>query len=129
MESTGMRDMIQISQATADILSHSGKNGWIVRRADPVEAKGIGMLITYWLNPSVENTGSTCGESVQGHSDIDVITSFSSPLPDQDMVKMHRLVDWMTQLLLDHVKKVVSIPVDRMRGIIHCVGNDVDKSI
>jgi hypothetical protein len=108
MESTGTRDMIQISQATADILSFNGKQHWIVRRADAVEAKGIGLVKTYWLNLSGNKNGSISGDSEPGDLDTTDETNPESSIPDQDIVKNQRLVDWMTQLLLDHIKKVVS---------------------
>lgn len=50
MESTGAKDKIHISQATADLLIQSGKSNWIKPREDIVEAKGKGVLKTYWLN-------------------------------------------------------------------------------
>jgi hypothetical protein len=114
MESTGKRDMIQISQAMADILYSNGKHHWIVRRSDVVVAKGIGMVKTYWLNPSANKKGSVSGGSERGHSGSDVGTSIESSLHDQCMIKNQRLVDWMTQLLLDHIKKVVSISMYRI---------------
>jgi class 3 adenylate cyclase len=49
MESTGKRDKIQLSKATADILVEAGKLTWIEERKDLVEAKGKGTLQTYWL--------------------------------------------------------------------------------
>jgi Adenylate and Guanylate cyclase catalytic domain len=109
MESTGKRDMLQISQATADILCSNGKHHWIVRRGDSVEAKGIGRLKTYWLHPSVNKKGSATGESELESSETGVESNSLGPLSDKDIIKNHRLVDWMVQLLLDHINKVVSI--------------------
>jgi Adenylate and Guanylate cyclase catalytic domain len=111
MESTGKRDMIQISQATADILSSSGKNHWIVRREDAVEAKGIGILKTYWLYPSVNKIGSTSDELELESIDTGVDNKSVGPLPDKGLAKNHRLVDWMTQLLVDHITKAVSTQI------------------
>jgi Adenylate and Guanylate cyclase catalytic domain len=107
MESTGKRDMIQISQTTADILNSSGKQHWMIPREDTIEAKGKGKLKTYWLNPSVHKKGSASGASDQGHSDTNSTTSAKSQSSEKDMVKKNRLVDWITQLLLEHIKKVV----------------------
>lgn len=53
MESTGLRNRIQLSQATADLLIKAGKQSWIVKRSDEVEAKGKGRMQTYWLKCSV----------------------------------------------------------------------------
>ena len=53
MESTGLRNRIQLSQATADLLIKAGKQSWIIKRSDEVEAKGKGRMQTYWLKCSV----------------------------------------------------------------------------
>jgi G3E family GTPase len=109
MESTGRGDMIQISQATCDILSLSGKKHWIVPRDDAVQVKGKGTLKTYWLNPSLQKRGSESGGSEQGHSDNNssVSATSTSQVSDRDIIKRHRLVDWITLLLLEHIKKIV----------------------
>lgn len=53
MESTGLRDKIQISQECADLLTEAGKAHWFTKRDRLVQAKGKGELQTYWLNSSV----------------------------------------------------------------------------
>ena len=49
MESTGIPNRIQISQATADLLSAAGKSYWLTPRDEMVHAKGKGKMQTYWL--------------------------------------------------------------------------------
>jgi class 3 adenylate cyclase len=49
MESTGEKNRIQLSSATAEIIRRAGKGHWLLPREDLVEAKGKGMLQTYWL--------------------------------------------------------------------------------
>ena len=49
MESTGLKNRIQISQATADILMSTGKGSWIRPREELVQAKGKGTVKTYWV--------------------------------------------------------------------------------
>ena len=46
MESTGEKEMIQISQATADLLIAAGKTHWLTPREDVVIAKGKGEMHT-----------------------------------------------------------------------------------
>lgn len=53
MESTSLRNRIQLSQATADLLINAGKTAWIAKRSDEVEAKGKGRMQTFWLKYSV----------------------------------------------------------------------------
>jgi len=52
MESTGEKNMIQVSQDTADLLTSAGKGHWLVPRDNPVSAKGKGLVQTYWLQPN-----------------------------------------------------------------------------
>ena len=49
IESTGMRNRIQLSEETADLLAAAGKVHWLRSREEPVTAKGKGKLQTYWL--------------------------------------------------------------------------------
>jgi class 3 adenylate cyclase len=49
-ESLGQPNRIHVSEATALLLQSSGKGGWLTQRADPVEAKGKGVIQTYWVN-------------------------------------------------------------------------------
>ncbi len=53
MESTSLRNRIQLSQATANLLMKAGKGSWIVKRSDEVQAKGKGLMQTFWLKCSV----------------------------------------------------------------------------
>ncbi len=53
MESTSVRNRIQLSQATANLLMKAGKGSWIVKRSGEVEAKGKGRMQTFWLKCSV----------------------------------------------------------------------------
>lgn len=52
MESTGQKGRIQVSQATADILTAAGKGHWLTKREERVEAKGKGSLQTYFVTPT-----------------------------------------------------------------------------
>jgi class 3 adenylate cyclase len=63
MESNGLRDRIQVSQETADLLIVGGKPHWVSPREDKIKAKGKGELQTYWLDLSKNKQSSeTCGE-------------------------------------------------------------------
>jgi len=61
MESTGVRNRIQVSQATADLLILNGKQHWIQPREGLVAAKGKGEVQTYWIS---QKRGPSCDDSV-----------------------------------------------------------------
>ena len=54
MESTGIPSKIQISQSTANLIRQHGKSHWIVKREGGVEAKGKGVMETYWVVPEMQ---------------------------------------------------------------------------
>jgi class 3 adenylate cyclase len=67
MESTGTRNRIQVSQATADLLIDAGKQDWVQPREDLVNAKGLGQVQTFWVVPRRSNNGSS--KSLRGSMD------------------------------------------------------------
>mmetsp|Transcript_21694 Transcript_21694/g.53584 ORF Transcript_21694/g.53584 Transcript_21694/m.53584 type:complete len:1189 (-) Transcript_21694:77-3643(-) len=54
IESTGMRNRIQVSEETGDLLAAAGKVHWLRSRDEAVTAKGKGKLHTYWLLTKAE---------------------------------------------------------------------------
>ena len=71
MEHTGEKNRIHLSNELAELLQMTGKHHWISNREDKVEAKGKGVLTTYWLETKAKgvlrsSAGSTCsGSSIQ----------------------------------------------------------------
>jgi class 3 adenylate cyclase len=59
MESTGQKGRIHISKATAALIQKAGKGSWMKIREELVEAKGKGMMQTYWVEPPDFGTTST----------------------------------------------------------------------
>lgn len=135
MESTGQRDMVQISQATADLLEEAGKSHWLTPRDDVVVAKGKGEMKTYWIKPrnlqgeeddqmSMIDEGSVASEasSARGSSTGQSFrVMFRRPraarassrwgsltLEDTVGVKNARLVDWNVDQLHTLLQKVYS---------------------
>ena len=101
MESTGKRNLIQISEATADLLIDAGKGQWITPRQDPVEAKGKGVLNTFWLNPG-NNQDHDMSSSSDRYDEIAGSGSFGqAELMMYKSLKSSRLVEWMVEMLLD----------------------------
>jgi len=70
MESTGVKDRIQVSQATADELIKAGKRNWLTAREDKVVAKGKGELDTFFalVKRPKSSATSSMSESMSGSS-------------------------------------------------------------
>src|SRR4051812_8590581 len=115
MESTGMREKIQVSQEAANILTLAGKGHWLTPREDTVNAKGKGVLQTYWLRTqSKQKAGSVAssgGTHSTGEIDNDAIvmdTNVPAGNDTEDAHKLDRKVDWMTELLGDYLKQILA---------------------
>ena len=61
MESTGVRNRIQCSVSTAELLRQGGKGAWLSEREDKVVAKGKGEMKTYFI--AGRGSGTIPGES------------------------------------------------------------------
>ena len=119
MESTGERNRIQCSQATADILCARGKSHWVNVREKKVHAKGKGELQTYWIE-----TKSTLpytrrfSDPSRDTDTIDTIESEGSSIwgVDEEIpesvtqrAKHQRLIDYNVDLLMHHLRRVVAM--------------------
>eukprot|EP00980_Cylindrotheca_fusiformis_P021073 scaffold8079_cov121-Cylindrotheca_fusiformis.AAC.1 len=56
MESTGHRNQIQISQATASLIVASDKGHWLRKREGLVQVKGKGAVQTFWVKSKSSST-------------------------------------------------------------------------
>jgi len=54
MESSSRPGQIHISEETADEIRKFGKSEWIIPRSDKVEAKGKGLLTSFWCKFSLD---------------------------------------------------------------------------
>lgn len=64
MESTGKPKRIQVSGATAELLIEAGKENWVQLRDDLVNAKGKGLVQTYWVFPKSNSMSSDSVKSL-----------------------------------------------------------------
>jgi Adenylate and Guanylate cyclase catalytic domain len=123
MEETDVMNMIQVSQATADLLRAAGKKHWIKARDDGVvQSKGKGKMTTYWALPTsasrkkyVAKTESEVGSNVDysdhdygdihgGDGDGDQAAQVNRLLMDKTM----RLVDWNVDVMQRVLKLMVA---------------------
>lgn len=129
MESTGMKNKIQLSGDTADQLVNEGLGHWITKRPDLVHVKGKGDMQTYWL---VVGASSASASSDASHlKSLIKIPGLSNGQNEAKEVKdesnqyrgtgldgvlgvteidepLQRLVDWNVDVLLTLLKRVVA---------------------
>jgi class 3 adenylate cyclase len=100
MESNGIRNKIQVSQTTADLLIAAGKENWVKPRDELVEAKGKGKMQTYWVHPKKISSGSVSVVS-SAHTN-------ESNDSSEDADHIRRLVDWNADLLGQILQLVIA---------------------
>jgi hypothetical protein len=117
MESTGIRGRIQLSQSTCDLIIAAGKERWIFPREETVVAKGKGTMQTYWLEmdgPRAVMSDSARSTALESPKDSVITKSDALFAANQES----RLVGWMTEVLLDYVKQIVSEIIGNKRAAI-----------
>jgi class 3 adenylate cyclase len=83
MESTGVPTKIHISQETANLLRASGKGHWVCPRETLIEAKGKGMIQTYWAEPSSSGShaeGTSASNSDGGDTDRAALINWTADI-------------------------------------------------
>eukprot|EP00934_Nitzschia_sp_Nitz4_P002003 Nitzschia sp. Nitz4//scaffold23_size168460//26387//30285//NITZ4_002207-RA/size168460-snap-gene-0.151-mRNA-1//-1//CDS//3329543599//2003//frame0 len=130
MESTGRRNMIQISKELADHLVKSGKSTWIQPRRDLVFVKGKGEMQTFWLESDQSESPASEGGLVRpstvfapeasehGYDDLHSVTcsvtshegserEMGIPMLSTNLSdKVLRLVDWNVDLLSGLLREI-----------------------
>ncbi|KAL3942002.1 MAG: hypothetical protein SGARI_000410 [Bacillariaceae sp.] len=122
MESTGIRNKIQMSNATAKLLIKAGKEHWIEKRGELIDVKGKGSQETYFLKGSTVKELSSSGKpgSTNGAT-TDTMDSSSSDANDHQAQsvtqlqspggissKTARLIDWNTEVLSRRICGIVN---------------------
>jgi hypothetical protein len=103
MESTGLKDRIQMSAATAEKLIAAGKGKWIEKRSEKVDVKGKGWQETYFFKKTFGTMSSTSGASTD-----DSHARVKKPVIMPLLVnKNQRLVSWNTEVLIRRVKAIL----------------------
>ena len=116
MESNGEPNQIHLSETTAELLRAAGKDHWLKKREDLVEAKGKGAMQCYWLDINAPTTGTMEEvESIQDDDeDEDEMVAGDESLYGDDLFleerrltrKQERLVDWNTTCLFQLCKQI-----------------------
>ena len=112
MESTGIPNRIHLSQETVDLLLEAGKSHLVEMREDRVNAKGKGVLNTFWLkldSPDLLFKGFASEGSTQTGSTVSsVMLQKATLFPSTFVDKNQGLVDWNVNILKSSLVDVVA---------------------
>jgi hypothetical protein len=107
-----MRNRIQLSEQTAELLREAGKNDWITAREDAVEAKGIGTINTYWLRTRAQsnshaspNTASIASSDEDEADEELEAVEMDAEAAEADR-KTQQLIDWNVEALAQLLREV-----------------------
>ena len=110
MESNSMKGRIQISEQTADLIIAAKMEHWLLKREDKIEAKGKGMLQTFWL--MIKTTGKHVPMSLPSLEDESTSTAstFGSHINGSGSLSAQhsKLVDYNTECLLGLLKQILA---------------------
>jgi hypothetical protein len=101
MESTGVRNKIQVSQETAELLTNHGHGKWLIPRSDAVMVKGKGEHHTYFLNIV---TGSKSSSITEESGEIIPMDRGNVAVDS----KSDRLVGWNVEVLSGLLRRIVA---------------------
>eukprot|EP00977_Amphora_coffeiformis_P019489 scaffold7295_cov167-Amphora_coffeaeformis.AAC.11 len=108
MEGTGIINKIHVTQATADLLIRDGKQHWVTRRKEAIQAKGKGMVQTYWVEPKqTDSMGSDDDDNRSASSESSSSMDSDGDEPTDDD-KTGRLVDWNVDILSRLLRQVIA---------------------
>jgi hypothetical protein len=151
IETTGMKNMIHLSEETAQLLKEAGKENWIRPREDMVIAKGKGELTTYWLNkadgPGTSHSGSSVSDNIFSGANVEddpletavVSLAADSMVPSSSVLSKlsdtHlRLVKWNVEVFAKLLREVVQHrealeitpdPIDKIRSLEEAISNGI----
>jgi Adenylate and Guanylate cyclase catalytic domain len=126
MESTGLKDRIQVSQETADLLLASEMSKFVKKREHLITAKGKGELQTYWLigkDESNDDSKTTKPKSMKmsslesshnfGDEPLVVVQPASETMIED---KETRLIGWNVEILGRLLKQIVAMRGENKKG-------------
>jgi hypothetical protein len=107
LESSGVKNRIHVSQETANRLIAAGKEHWLTPRDSTVDAKGKGIMQTYWVytkgdtakSTAVTSSSGDTGELRRNSQDLGYIIPVVSK-------SSNRNVDWTVEILVMFLKEV-----------------------
>lgn len=108
METTGLRDTIQVSQETASLLIAAGRGDWLTPRESKIDAKGKGELQTYFLSCSSPLPAMYSGNGVTSRSNGAYNHDAYGHVPVEDEEKRNRVAEWTVEVLARLLREMVA---------------------
>eukprot|EP00980_Cylindrotheca_fusiformis_P011504 scaffold2696_cov104-Cylindrotheca_fusiformis.AAC.3 len=106
MESTGRRNQIQVSQATAGLIAASGKGHWLRKRESLVQAKGKGEVQTFWVRSKISSTERSDSDPPSSSKALLDVDERALETADEK-TKNNSLIAWQVELLTRLLKRIV----------------------
>ena len=108
IESTGAKDRIQVSDATAKLLKKYGKGNWLELRHDLVEAKGKGKLQTYFIRMRSPESNGTSNVPGPDMSENEFREDEEGVIRQLMSERTSRLIDWTVDILSRLIRQIVA---------------------
>ena len=133
MESTGVVNRVQVSEETSKLLVGAGKEHWLMPREEPVEAKGKGILTTFWLKKSGVASSDRYSDD---HTTSMSTSTFEGGLVDVSALsnsfgaissKTSRLIGWNVEVLFTLLRQIVETRRDRGIEPLLCSPEDLKR--
>jgi len=83
-----------------------GKGHWVEVRDDFVNAKGKGVLKTYWVTPSTMKKDQSATFSLPPSAELDAESPVATS--SADLARRERLIDWIVELLKEYILKMIA---------------------
>jgi class 3 adenylate cyclase len=109
IQTTGMSNRIQLSQATAKLLIDNGRKRWVQKRDAKIYTEEKGDLETYWLTRGIKDLGGFDeGQSSVAYSDF--MSMVSELDDDMDLIadSRSRWIEWNVEVLAGVLKQILA---------------------
>lgn len=108
MESTSLQNQIQVSHTTALELQKARKAHWLKRRQDNVEAKGKGVMETYFLSMRKYQSEQALGAGHDASGEFNTELPVDAGVGQKHVLKQNRLIEWCVELLTHHLRRITA---------------------